>query len=69
MTVDIESFLARLYVDEAFRKCFLDDRAGVARRAGLSPDDGRAVGAIDPVDLALAAASYARKRSGRAKPK
>ncbi|HZN63323.1 MAG TPA: hypothetical protein VFC90_13035 [Planctomycetota bacterium] len=57
-----EGFLARLYVDSAFRARFLADPEGEARRAGLSCGDQAALRAIDRKGLELAAHSYEMKR-------
>ncbi len=63
MSIAFEAFLARLYVDAEVRQRFLADAQGEARRAGLAPDEVAALADIDRVGLALAAESYARKRS------
>ncbi len=60
-----EALLARIYVDDAFRARFLLDARGVAAEAGLSAEECEALEKIDREGLELAAASYARKRSGR----
>jgi hypothetical protein len=60
--LDFEAFLARLYVDADWRARFLADPAAQARRAGLDEDEARALAAIDRPGLALAVASFARKR-------
>jgi hypothetical protein len=59
----LEAFLARLYVDEAFRSAFLKNPRAAAAAARLSPDETVALEAIDRTGLALAAESFARKRS------
>ena len=58
-----EGFLARLYVDAAFRARFLADPEGEARRAGLGCAGVAAVKSIDRVGLEMAARSYELKRS------
>lgn len=63
-----ESYLARLYVDGAARARFLADRRGEALRAGLSPAEADALARIDGDDLALAAASFERKRGSDGVP-
>jgi hypothetical protein len=61
----VETFLARLYTDEALRDAFLADPGAVARREGLTGEDAAALAATDLVGIRLAAESYARKREGR----
>jgi hypothetical protein len=58
-----EAFLARLYVDGEFRAAFLADPRGAA--AALEEDEVAALVAIDRHGLALAAASFERKRARR----
>ena len=58
-----EAFLARLYVDEAARRRFLDDPRGVARAAGLDEAEVDALARIDRAGLELAARSFAAKRA------
>jgi len=62
----LESFLARLYTDPEMRARFLDDPANEAQRAGLSALNCAAVVKINPVELRLAARSFAHKRNKRA---
>ena len=64
-TPPLESFLARLYTDADMRARFLTDPAAEARQAGLSPTDRAAVLQIDPIQLRLAARSFAHKRHKR----
>lgn len=59
-----EAFLARLYVDAAFRARFLADPVGVARGVGLDSATAERLAQIDRGGLELAADSYAKKRSG-----
>jgi len=61
----IEAFLARLYTDEALRQAFLDGPRATALAAGLAPADAAALERIDRDGLALAAASFERKRRGQ----
>jgi hypothetical protein len=61
----LESFLAQLYTDAEMRARFLADAAAEARQAGLSPADCAAVLKIDPIQLRLAARSFAHKRRKR----
>jgi hypothetical protein len=65
MSTSLESFLARLYVDEKARRLFLRDRDLAARRYGLSEAECAALIHIDQVGLELAAASFAHKRRAR----
>ncbi len=58
----LEGFLARLYVDAPSRDRFLADPDAEARAAGLDEDEVAALRAIDRAGLALAAASFERKR-------
>jgi hypothetical protein len=58
----MESFLARLYTNEESRARFLADPPGEAKRAGLSAAAAAAVTKIDPIQLRLAARSFAHKR-------
>jgi hypothetical protein len=59
----IEAFLARLYVDAAFRARFLADPVGEARSAGLDAETAERLARIDRVGLEMAAESFARKRA------
>ena len=61
-TPAFEAFLARLYTDAAARARFLAEPEAEACRAGLSPDQCRALAAIDRTGLEMAARSLARKR-------
>jgi hypothetical protein len=63
MSARLESFLARLYVDEDARAAFLADPDGEATRAALTPRERADVGRLDPADLRLAATGFARKRA------
>ena len=60
-----EAVLARLYTDEVFRRRFLASPSEEAARAGLDEREARALAAVDPAALELAARSFARKRAGR----
>lgn len=61
----LENFLARLYTDAQMQKRFLADPASEAQRAGLSPQNCAAVARINPIELRLAARSFAHKRRKR----
>ncbi len=65
ITIDakFEGFLARLYVDAAFRKAFLEDPEGEALRAGLSKEQAAELSRIDRPGLLLAARSFQAKRN------
>jgi hypothetical protein len=57
-----ETLLAQLYVHEHVRAAFTADPHGVARAAGLGPDECAGLASIDRVGLELAARSFAAKR-------
>ncbi len=59
---DLETFLARLYVDADIRARFRQDPLAEARRAGLSEEEYHSLGQIDWVGLEMAAASLEKKR-------
>jgi putative modified peptide len=61
----LESLLARLLTDDAFRRQFLHDPAAVAKQAGLSAEECAAVAAMPMQDLKNAAWSYGRKRAAK----
>jgi hypothetical protein len=67
MSPQFEAFVARLYVDSTLRDRFLADARAEATRAGLTPNEIRAVERIDRTGLELAAASFAHKRRQRAR--
>jgi len=60
--MNVEAFLARLYRDAALREAFLERPAQTARAAGLTPEEAAALERIDRDGLALAAASFEKKR-------
>lgn len=60
--MDIESFLAQLYVDPTLRARFLADPRGEARGAGFDDATAERLAHIDVTGLQLAAASFAKKR-------
>ena len=62
-SVTLETFLARLYTDEAARARFSADPEGEALRAGLSAVESAAMAASDRVGLEMAAASFGHKRA------
>ncbi len=61
----LESLLARIYTDDAFRRTFLADPVGVALGAGCDGEEAARLGAVDREGLELAAESFRRKRQGR----
>ncbi|MEG0881923.1 MAG: hypothetical protein RSF79_25180 [Janthinobacterium sp.] len=63
----LETYLARLYTDDAVRSAFLLEPRAQALRHGLSPQEAEAMAAMDRVGLQMAAASYRAKRAGRAR--
>jgi hypothetical protein len=66
MQADVERFLARLLTDPGLRERFLADRAGVAKDAGLSPEEADAMARMPSQDLRIAARSYQHKRNSKA---
>ena len=67
----LETYLARLYTDDAVREAFLLAPHAQALLHGLSPQEAEAMAAMDRIGLQMAAASYRAKRAahgGRAKP-
>ena len=64
-TADVETFLARLYIDEDFRARFLRSPQEVLSRENFSAQQCAALAAIDPSELILAADSYNHKRLSR----
>ncbi|MCM2564329.1 hypothetical protein [Janthinobacterium kumbetense] len=62
----LETYLARLYTDDALRAAFLLEPRAHALRHGLSPQEADAMAAMDRIGLQMAAASYRAKRAGRA---
>ena len=62
MSLPLETFLARIYVDAEARQRFLKDPRHEAETAGLGPTECDAVCRIDRTGLELASASFAHKR-------
>ncbi|MCC7597842.1 hypothetical protein IGS61_10115 [Janthinobacterium sp. FW305-129] len=62
----LETYLARLYTDDAVLGAFLLAPHAQALLHGLSPQEAEAMAAMDRVGLQMAAASYRAKRAGRA---
>lgn len=61
----LETYLARLYTDDALRAAFLLEPRAQALLHGLSQQEAEAMAAMDLIGLQMAAASYRAKRSGR----
>ncbi|MCC6540316.1 MAG: hypothetical protein IT162_22410 [Bryobacterales bacterium] len=61
-TPRFETFLARLYTDEAFRARVLADPHAEAQRAGLSQEQAEAIAHLDRPGLGFAVRSLAKKR-------
>nr|WP_314607283.1 hypothetical protein [uncultured Janthinobacterium sp.] len=59
----LETYLAKLYTDDALRAAFLLDPQAQALQHGLSPQEAEAMTAIDRIGLQMAAASYRAKRT------
>ena len=59
----LETYLARLYTDDALRHAFLLAPRAQALLHGLSAREADAMAAIDRVGLQMAAASYRAKRA------
>jgi hypothetical protein len=62
----VEAVLARLYVEPDFRARFLAAPEATLAASGLTPEECRALAALDRVGLALAADSFAAKRAAKA---
>ncbi|MGK5075595.1 hypothetical protein [Janthinobacterium sp. ZB1P44] len=62
----LETYLARLYTDDAVREAFLLAPHAQALLHGLSPQEAEAMAAMDRIGLQMAVASYRAKRAGRA---
>ena len=65
----LESFLARIYVDELARNRFLENPREEATRAGLQPNEIESVMNIDRVGLELFVSSLERKREHKGRHK
>jgi len=61
----LESFLARIYVDETTRAKFLADPRSEALKAGLTAEQVEDIVKIDRDGLELLAASLKSKKQGR----
>ena len=65
MSVRLEAFLARIYVDAEARAKFLADPRKVATDAGLTPEEVDSMETIDRAGLEMTARSLAKKRQHR----
>lgn len=65
MPASVQHFLARLYTDAELRARFLARPYEEARAAGFDEERARELAKIDARDLALAAASFEKKRNLR----
>jgi hypothetical protein len=63
MSVKLEAFLAKLYIDAEFRSRFLAEPRVEAARHGLDERETKAIVAIDKGGLKMAAASTNAKRA------
>jgi hypothetical protein len=68
MSEELESFLARLYVDASLRERFLGSPRAVGEQEGLSAWEVRALERIDREGLRLAARSLELKQARRRLP-
>jgi hypothetical protein len=59
----LETYLAKLYTDDAVREAFLLAPHAQALLHGLSPQEADAMAAMDRIGLQMAAASYRAKRA------
>ena len=66
MSVALETYLVKLYLDRDARRAFLSDPRRAATAEGLAEPDVVALERIDREGLELAAQSFARKRAGQA---
>jgi len=64
-SLNLERFLATLYVDPAARARFLAAPEAEASRAGLSPQQCMQLREIDFTGLEMASRSFARKRAAK----
>lgn len=65
MSVKLEAFLAKLYVDESARARFLEDPRAAATQSGLAANEIEAVMRMDLVGLRMTATSLRRKKEAR----
>src|SRR5206468_8277136 len=63
MSVRLEAYLARLYLDAEARRAFLDNPRAAAQGAGLGEADVSALARMDLAGLEMAAHSLSRKRA------
>ncbi len=65
MSVKLEAFLAKIYVDAEARAKFLANPRMAATSAGLTPEESDAVEKIDRTGLEMTARSLTHKRQKR----
>ena len=65
MSIKLEAFLARIYVDDKVRERFLADPYGEASKAGLTEKEIAGMVLIDRAGLELTVNSLKRKRQQR----
>jgi len=65
MSAKLESFLARLYVDDEFRERFLVNPTELALKEGLDEREAISVAAIDKAALKMAAKGLRKKAEAR----
>ena len=65
MSLRLEAFLAKIYVDAEARARFLADPRKVATDAGLTPQEVDSMEKIDRTGLEMTAKSLAKKRQNR----
>jgi hypothetical protein len=65
MSVSLETYLVKLYLDRDARRTFLANPRGAATAEGLAEPDVAALERIDRDGLELAAQSFARKRQAQ----
>lgn len=67
-SIQLEAFLARLYVDSDARANFKANPRAEAKKAGLSEDQCTALEKLDWIGLEMAARSFAKKRQLKRRP-
>lgn len=67
-STQLETFLARLYVDAHARAKFKANPRAEAKRADLSDDECAALENLDWIGLEMAARSFAKKRHLKRRP-
>jgi hypothetical protein len=67
-STQLETFLARLYVDAHARANFKANPRAEAKKAGLSDHESAALENLDWIGLEMAARSFAKKRQLKRRP-